>query len=203
MELLKDFPAVEWAHPLEGGKLPHYKNVSGAIFLGSRHCVHDNPGGLSYERAWLDQLIDQSIPVIGICFGAQLIALASGGKVIRGARPERGAGYVSPVLGQDVLREQMDVMQWHEDGIFDLPSSCRRIAYGCDIYPEQVFSFQNALGIQFHPETTPQMLGRWLAGVNAAHLNEEERRILLDRLANMKCMRAWFKRTTQQWFIKN
>lgn len=198
--MLSSFVAVLPVYPLDGDTLPDPGTIDGAIFLGSHYCVHDPVDGLREERAWLDLLLGNGTPVLGICFGAQLIGLAAGGRVSAGARPERGEGLILPAMGQDFLRAPMRVMQWHQDGIFDLPHGIQVIATGSTEYPNQAFKFGSALGVQFHPEATPGMLDRWIDSEKKAAPDGADYGDLHARLANMHEMQRWLSGLTQRLF---
>lgn len=189
-DLLAGLGQVQLAYPLHGQSLPSIEQVRGVVIQGSSHGVNDRLDGLNEERQWVETALTRNIPVMGICFGAQLIAQISGGRVVRGPDPERGALPVFPCEGQDVLPHPMIVMQWHQDGIYDLPSCSQRIA-SSDLYPEQVFQIGSAVGIQFHAETTPAMLDRWLEGNDAGDIDRAARMKMFADLEAMNPMRLW------------
>lgn len=103
------------------------------------------------------------IPVLGICLGAQLAADALGGRAFLGDGPEYGyvpveltaEGRRDPVLG----RLEGDVLSWHQD-TFDLPPAATLLARS-DRYP-QAFRLGRTLGLQFHPETPPDLVDTWV-----------------------------------------
>ena len=169
--------------------------------MGSRHCVHEKIEGLNRERAWLDELLATNKPVLGICFGAQLIGLAAGATIKRGEVAERGPCDIHPAKGQHLLMTPMRVMQWHEDGIFDLPNTCQQIAAGCSRYPEQAFRAGSGVALQFHPEATADMLSRWLARDPHLIPPGPEQEALFQSLAEMDPVRHWLSALIDHMFI--
>jgi GMP synthase-like glutamine amidotransferase len=110
------------------------------------------------ELARLAEAVAAGIPTLGICLGAQLLALAAGGSVMPGpAGPEIGWGTVeltaqsaADLLFAD-LPVRLVVLQWHGD-TFEPPAHAVRLA-GNAAYPNQAFRVGPAAwGLQFHVE---------------------------------------------------
>jgi GMP synthase (glutamine-hydrolysing) len=106
-------------------------------------------------------------PILGICLGAQLIATALGARVAPG--PAKEIGYAPIELTaegkQSVLAPfaNVDVLHWHGDNL-DLPPGATRLA-STKACPNQAFAIgSRVLGLQFHIETEPRSLERWLIG---------------------------------------
>jgi GMP synthase (glutamine-hydrolysing) len=131
----------------------------------------------------------RSVPVLGVCLGGQLVAAALGGRVDRGAEgPEIGPGLVAKrdAAERDRLFRPVpftpDVLQWHWDQITDLPPDATLLASSMR-YQNQAFRVgERTWGVQFHIETTPEMVRRW-AAEDAAPLAEigVDVNALLDR----------------------
>ena len=107
--------------------------------------------------------------MLAICFGAQLLAAALGGEVAPAGRTELGWLEVQPVElcldgdGRDQRRMAIEPGPWfqfHGD-TFTVPPGATELARS-DVGP-QAFSAGSALGVQFHPEVTPDIVGRWAA----------------------------------------
>jgi GMP synthase-like glutamine amidotransferase len=113
-----------------------------------------------------------NLPTLGICLGAQLLAVATGGRVTPGdAGPEVGASLVSKkdAAWTDPLFADLplmpDVMHFHGDVITRLPDNAVLLA-SAPTYPHQAFRLgSSAYGIQFHIETTVEVVQSWARDV--------------------------------------
>ena len=153
------------------GELPaeNWEQLRALIVLGGPMSAHDEDGYpfLHCEKTIIRAAMDENVPVLGICLGAQLIAAALGTSVFHGRVREIGwspisitpHGQVDSLLGY--LPENATVFQWHGDG-FDLPSGAIRLASSVH-YDNQAFRLgKNIYGLQFHLEVTPRMIERWI-----------------------------------------
>jgi GMP synthase (glutamine-hydrolysing) len=65
--------------------------------------------------------------------------------------------------GRALIPDGLQVYHWHKEG-FEVPAGAELLAEG-DAFPNQAFRYgNNAYGLQFHPEVTPAVMQRWLAG---------------------------------------
>lgn len=134
--------------------------LAGVVVMGGPMSASGDDGfpSRSSELQLLSDALDRQIPVLGICLGAQLLALAAGGRVFSGpAGAEIGWGTVSLTASaatDQLLAEspaELAVLHWHGD-TFELPSAGVRLAES-DRYPNQAFRVgSNAWGLQFHVE---------------------------------------------------
>lgn len=132
------------------------QDISGLIFLGSTHSVNAGYTWIEDEIALIRLAVQASVPVMGICFGGQLISKALGG-VIRQASGMQVGWYrieVAPEAAALIamLPSSFEVFEWHED-TFSIPSGGIPLFYG-DCIKNQGFVHGQCLALQFHPEIT-------------------------------------------------
>ncbi|TCB52355.1 glutamine amidotransferase [Acinetobacter sp. ANC 4779] len=138
------------------------------IILGGPISVYESNDYpfLQQEIDLLKVRLEDNLPTLGICLGAQLIAHALGAKVYAGDEKEIGWSKLSlSNTVNNVLTPLNDtaVLHWHGD-TFDLPEQAELLA-SSDIYPNQAFSVgKNILALQFHLEVTAESLEKWLIG---------------------------------------
>ncbi|GAA2992720.1 type 1 glutamine amidotransferase [Actinokineospora diospyrosa] len=131
--------------------------------------VIDHPW-LAEVRKLLSSCVSKKTPLLAICLGAQLLAVATGGIVEVGANgPEvggglvakRDVGWVDPLFAD--LPMMPDVVQFHHDVVTRLPVDAALLA-SATRYPNQAFRVGPVgYGIQFHIETTPELVLAWAA----------------------------------------
>ncbi len=137
----------------------------GLIVLGGAMGALDDDAhpALAAERALVAAAIDRGVPVLGMCLGAQIIALAAGAELRRGDESEDGLGTVEltdagrddPVIGP--AGPTVPVFHWHEDTM-TLPEGAVLLASN-ENYPHQAFRLgRTVYGFQFHLEMGPDQL---------------------------------------------
>jgi GMP synthase (glutamine-hydrolysing) len=146
-------------------RLPSLDEVSGVVVMGGGMDADDltEHPGLGAERALLAAAVDADVPVLGVCLGMQLLALALGARLHRRAATEIGFAPVDlvvddPVLG--ALGTRPTVLHWHTDAV-DLPAGATLLA-STQATAVQAFRAGSALGVQFHPEVDAALLDLWL-----------------------------------------
>ena len=139
-------------------------SVKGIILSGSPCSVHDK----DFPSVNLSELLGKK-PVLGICYGAQLIAELGGGQVVKSNKREYGRAHLNHLQDDDVLLKDVEhgsqVWMSHADTIAKIPAHFELIANTESI---PVAAFRNndgtyaypVYGIQFHPEVTHTVEGK-------------------------------------------
>lgn len=136
------------------------EDVQGIILSGSPFSVNDAEA----PDVDLDALRGR-FPVLGICYGAQLLAKKYGGRVGSSSHREYGRAIINQTGTSnrlfDGLDAQSQVWMSHGDSILELPEHCEIIA-ATEHIPVAAFHFQGSqtYGIQFHPEVTHSVQGK-------------------------------------------
>jgi GMP synthase-like glutamine amidotransferase len=140
--------------------------ASGLILMGGPMSANDPLGYLSQELYLIEEAMQRSLPILGVCLGAQLIAKAAGSRVYPNARKEIGWFPVyrtNETLYDPLFRgfgESETVFHWHGE-TFDLPEGALWLARS-DACRHQAFRLgTHTYGIQFHLEVTPEMISEW------------------------------------------
>lgn len=109
------------------------------------------------EIEWLRRADEQQVPVLGICFGGQLLARVHGGSVGRAPRPE--IGWASIWTDRPEIVSAGPWFQFHYDR-WVVPPDALEIARNA--MASQSFILRRNLAVQFHPELTPEGLLGWI-----------------------------------------
>jgi GMP synthase-like glutamine amidotransferase len=155
------------------------------VSLGSEFAAYDDSVPfVEREVRVFREALAADVPILGLCFGGQLLARVLGGKVFRSEQQEIGW---LPLRTQDSdLLTEGPWFQWHFDS-FTLPPEARLLAE-TDVCV-QAFVSGRSLGLQFHPEVTPEIMASWVStypheltpyGVDPAALLEETNRRAID-----------------------
>lgn len=160
--------------PWTGEALPDRLEHDGLIVLGGTMGANDDDRypWLTPTKALLTAGVRERVPTLGICLGAQLLAVACGGRVEVGAagieagvvdaawRPEAAD---DPLLGG--LPDPYPGPSMHQDAIVELPRGATWLA-ATAAYPHQAFCVgDRAWGVQFHPEVGVSTFRGWADGL--------------------------------------
>ncbi len=165
----------------EGEPLPDYSLVRAVVISGSGAMVTDGSDWIESTAAWLRSAAERGLPVLGICFGHQLLAHALGGVV--GDNPngiEVGTVTVDWMPGarddelfQGVL-DQTPLQASHRQSVLSLPPGARWLARSL-LERHHAFAWgDHVWGVQFHPEFTPAIVRQYV-DYYAERLRAEDR----------------------------
>jgi GMP synthase (glutamine-hydrolysing) len=148
---------------------PSLDGYHGLVVLGGPMSADqfDQYPHLKTEIRLIENAMDRELPILGVCLGAQLVAMALGADVKRNGQKEigwydvslTGEGNGDPLLGHFAPTER--IFQWHGD-TFDLPKDCTHLATS-PTCTNQAFRYRsNVYGLQFHMEVDEPLIERWL-----------------------------------------
>lgn len=155
--------ACELIRPCQEGHAPvRAADYRGVVVLGSNHCANEQLRWIEQERCLLQNALAHDVPVLGHCFGAQMLARAMGARVWRNPCPNIGWSNVW------VTRQAQDLMQlppritlfnWHYD-TFELPQGASRSMYGAFCL-NKGFVHGRHWAFQGHLEVTEDSVRAW------------------------------------------
>lgn len=136
---------------------------AGAVIFGGPMSANDSDEFVRREIDWISVPLREQRPFLGICLGAQMLAMQLGARVAPHPEGRAEVGYypVRPTqAGLALCPHWPDhVYHWHREG-FELPVGAELLAEGGD-FPIQAFQMGHAFGLQFHPDVTYAMMHRW------------------------------------------
>ncbi|MBZ4419512.1 glutamine amidotransferase [Myxococcus sp. RHSTA-1-4] len=131
-----------------------------------------SPLSVTQLAPWMERAADfmveageRGIPVLGVCFGQQLLAHAYGGRVTRNPQGRETGTVEVALTGEgrkdalfDGLPERFTVQATHEDIVSQLPEGTRVLAGNTNTAAQALAFRPNVRGVQFHPEATPDAM---------------------------------------------
>ena len=153
-------PDVRVVDVREGEVLPDPVGVRGVVVTGSPALVSEREPWSVEAEAWLRPVVNAGLPVLGICYGHQLLGQALGGRV--GPNPQgREMGTVSVDLGEALragdpllggLPLRGTVQATHIESVLRLPEGATRLGSNAADPNHALRYGPRAWGVQFHPE---------------------------------------------------
>lgn len=171
-ELVSHLVVPEEHHEAPGvdADFPDLVGFDAVISMGARWSAYD----VSLIGSWVLPEIEllreadrAGVPVLGICFGGQLLAQAHGGSVVLSDVPE--IGWTTIDTDDDSLVSAGPWFHWHFDR-WHVPPGATEVAR--NDAASQAYVLRRNLAVQFHPEMAPDMLRGWLANGGAEMLRQ-------------------------------
>ena len=163
-------PLVELDVQDAGARLPLPTEVSGVVISGSPARILDADDWMLRVEASLKELNAARVPILGICFGHQLLGRALGGTV--GVNPKgREIGCMplerlasDPLIdaAQSTFTDAPSVVMTHLDSVLEVPPGTQVLAQ-TNLEKNAALRFsENCWGVQFHPEMDSEIIGYYL-----------------------------------------
>lgn len=173
------------AHPISvvdvarGETLPPLSEVAAVVVTGSASMVTERSPWMEQTSSWLREAVAEGVPLLGICFGHQMLAQALGGEV--GYNPlgvEVGTARIR--LEEEAQHDPLFkgvaasfvAQVSHQQSVLHLPPGARALA-SSDKEPYQAFAYGRcAWGVQFHPEFNARVIRKFIEHYRS-HLSDE------------------------------
>jgi GMP synthase (glutamine-hydrolysing) len=164
---------IDVRRPYAGDLLPDdLAGHSGMLVLGGEMGAYDDA-----DHAWLadvkrlaSEAVRDGTPVLGICLGLQLVAVALGGEVRPGPRGQQigvldvgwtDAAYADRLLGAVATRHDAPAVQWNNDIVTRLPDGAVDLAHTVHGELQAARFAPSVWGVQWHPEAGEEIIGPW------------------------------------------
>ncbi|KQC11705.1 MAG: hypothetical protein APR63_03975 [Desulfuromonas sp. SDB] len=190
------------------GSYPAAESYDLFLLTGSEHSILDDFWWLEKLEDWIRQLIKKQVPLIGICYGHQLIARTLSGKsaVSRGERPEMTFTEINFNSSHWLFKRvkpPLEMMSAHYDLVKIIPLGFRAIA-SSEHCPVQgmVNENRNVLGLQFHPEIDVDKAVKCINREKSrlAHLNMDVKNLLATVPSARENHQVIFENIFKNWF---
>ena len=155
--------------PEDNEPLPAAHELAGAVITGSWSMVTDRLAWSETTAEWIRAMVAAQVPMLGVCYGHQLMADALGGTVDfhpkgREIGPQtvhlQGEWQADPLLGQ--LPNPLVAYLTHEQSVLKAPNGAKVLGRS-DHDSHQIIRYSpTALSVQFHPEFTPALMAACL-----------------------------------------
>jgi GMP synthase-like glutamine amidotransferase len=131
------------------------------LVLGASPSVNDEhiAPWFNRELELIRDADERQVPILGVCFGAQALALAMGGSVGRSPTPE--IGWLTIDTTSPEIIESGPWLEWHVDAITPPPDA---VVLATTSTCVQAYTLGRHLAVQFHPEVTDRQVTDWVAG---------------------------------------
>jgi len=132
------------------GELPNSVNAAdGWIITGSKFSAYGKYDWIAPLEEFLRQAYQANVPIVGVCFGHQIIAQALGGRV-----EKFDGGWVVGKQQYSLagVEQNVDLMAWHQDQVIKLPKGAKSVGSSDNCKYAAISYGDHAYSIQPHPE---------------------------------------------------
>lgn len=197
----------ELFHPAEGQALPQRaSDYSGLAVLGSNRSVNDALPWIGEELSFVQNALSRDVPVLGHCFGGQMLARAMGAQVHRNGWPNIGWSRLAVTPAARAMfggATHVELFNWHYD-IFEIPKGATRTLFGTHCL-NKGFAMGKHLGFQSHLEVTAESVRAWCSESRQelSHVNgpaiQTEAQMLQDLEARTARLHTVARGVYRQW----
>jgi GMP synthase-like glutamine amidotransferase len=157
--------SYEVNYSYEDGSIPDPSDYSFVASLGSPYGPNDtHEPGVVAELELVGAAVENDVPVLGLCFGGEVLSAVLGGRVERAPVPELGWREIE--TDDPGAIPSGPWLEWHYER-FTTPPGAVEVARTADAV--QAFRLGPHLGVQFHPESTVEIVADW-AGADTENL---------------------------------
>jgi len=182
--------------------LPAPENLAGIVITGSPAMVSARLDWSECTAKWLYQAVQAGIPILGVCYGHQLLANALGGC----AGPNPVGRQIGTVDAQIIDNKAEDSLLGHlpntfaaqashSEVVLELPPGAQRLATSPLDDNFSIRYAENVWGVQFHPEFSAPIMSDYIryrgAAMREEGLNPEQ---VLDRVTETKEAKSVLKK---------
>lgn len=188
------------------------KDYSALVVLGSNASVNDSHLWIKQEEILVQDALDRHRPILGHCFGGQLLAKVLGAQVRPNAVPQIGWDPVRVTAFAEArqwfgAQQELQLFHWHFE-TFQIPRGAKRLLFGSYCL-NKAFSFGPHLGLQSHLEVTAASVKAWCqqdqqALLKHQHLHsvQTEADILQNLPAKVAALHQAANYTYHQWLLQ-
>ncbi|WP_051258811.1 type 1 glutamine amidotransferase [Chitinibacter tainanensis] len=151
---------------IDEGDTPPSKaaEFSGIVLLGSNASANDGYSWLRREDQLLQDALARQCPILGHCFGGQMLARALGASVRRNSVPQIGWGKVLLTRFSEAHhwlgpQREIEIFHWHFE-TFAIPRGAKRVLFGTHCM-NKGFAYGPHLALQSHLEVTAESIAAW------------------------------------------
>lgn len=171
-------------------------DADGWLISGSKHGAYEDHPFIAPLESFIRDIIASGKPLIGVCFGHQIIAQALGGTV-----EKFGGGWAIGYHDYDIGGDIYHLNAWHQDQVTALPDSATRVGHNAFCENAMLHYAGKALTLQPHPEFDAASIDSLLQSRAKGVVPDDLQQIAKDRLplddnnAKMGALLAHFLKT--------